>query len=37
MKRNITISLEEGTACWVRIEAAKQDVSVSRYLADVPA
>jgi hypothetical protein len=35
MKRNITITLDEGTARWVRIEAARQDVSVSRYLADL--
>lgn len=35
MKRNITVSLEEGTARWVRVEAAKQDVSVSRFLADL--
>jgi hypothetical protein len=31
--RNITITLEEEVARWARIEAAKEDVSVSRFLA----
>jgi hypothetical protein len=35
IRRNITITLDEGTARWVRVEAAKKDISVSRYLADV--
>jgi len=30
--RNITITLEENVARWARIEAAKQDTSVSRLL-----
>ena len=33
MKRNITVTLDEETARWVRIEAAKRDESVSSYLA----
>jgi hypothetical protein len=33
--RNITITLEEEVARWARIEAAKEDVSVSRYLASI--
>lgn len=35
MKRNITIVLDEETARWVRVEAARQDVSVSAYLGEV--
>lgn len=35
MKKNITISLDEDTARWVRVEAAKQDLSVSRFLAEL--
>lgn len=35
MKRNVTISLDEDTARWVRVEAAKWDMSVSQYLADL--
>ena len=35
MKRNVTIVLDEGTARWVRIEAAKHDTSVSQYLAQI--
>jgi hypothetical protein len=35
IRRNITITLDEGTARWVRVEAAKKDISVSRYLAEV--
>ncbi|MFG1691182.1 hypothetical protein ACGF5M_03320 [Gemmatimonadota bacterium] len=35
MKRNITIVLDEETARWVRVEAARKDVSVSAYLGDV--
>ncbi len=31
--RNITITLEEDVARWARIEAARQDKSVSRLLA----
>lgn len=33
MKKNVTISLDEDTARWVRVEAARRDLSVSRYLA----
>ncbi len=33
--RNITLTLEEEVARWARIEAAKEDVSVSRFLADI--
>jgi hypothetical protein len=33
MKKNVTVALEEETARWVRVEAAKQDLSVSAYLA----
>jgi len=33
--RNITITLEENVARWARIEAAKQDTSVSRLLAAI--
>jgi hypothetical protein len=31
--RNITITLEEDLARWARIEAARRDTSVSRFLA----
>lgn len=33
--RNITITLEESVARWARIEAARQDISVSRLLASI--
>jgi hypothetical protein len=33
--RNVTISLENDLAQWVRIEAAKADKSVSRWIADM--
>jgi hypothetical protein len=33
--RNITITLEEEVARWARVEAAKKDTSVSRYLGGV--
>jgi hypothetical protein len=32
MKKNITVTLDEDTARWVRVEAARAEVSVSRYL-----
>lgn len=35
MKRNVTVVLDEDTARWVRVEAAKADVSVSQYLGDM--
>jgi len=31
--RNVTLTLEESVARWARIEAARQDISVSRLLA----
>jgi hypothetical protein len=33
--RNITITLEETVARWARIEAARNDTSVSRFLANL--
>lgn len=33
--RNITITLEEELARWARIEAARSDTSVSRFLAEI--
>ena len=33
--RNITITLEETVARWARMEAARQDTSVSRLLAEI--
>ncbi len=33
--RNITITLEEDLARWARVEAARSDTSVSRYLANI--
>jgi hypothetical protein len=33
--RNITITLEEDLAHWARVEAARRDTSVSRFLASV--
>jgi hypothetical protein len=35
MKRNVTVSMDDATARWVRVEAAKRDISVSQFLADV--
>ena len=35
MKRNVTVTLDEETARWVRVEAAKRDTSVSRFLGEV--
>jgi hypothetical protein len=35
MRRNVTVSLDEETARWVRVEAAKRDLSVSRFLAQI--
>ncbi len=31
--RNVPISLDDETADWARIEAARQDISVSRFVA----
>jgi hypothetical protein len=33
--KNVTISLDEDLARWVRVRAAEQDKSVSRYVADL--
>ena len=33
--RNITIALDDETARWARIEAARQDMSVSRLVANL--
>jgi hypothetical protein len=33
--RNVTITLEENVARWARVEAARQDTSVSQLLAGV--
>ena len=35
MLRNITIALDEALARWARIEAAKQDTSLSAFLAGI--
>ncbi len=35
MKRNITIVMDEETARWIRVEAARRDLSVSAYLGRV--
>lgn len=33
--KNVTITLEEKTAAWVRVSAAQEDKSVSRYIAEM--
>jgi hypothetical protein len=33
--RNVTITLEEEVALWIRIEAAKQETSVSRLVGEM--
>jgi len=33
--RNVTVTLDEGTARWARIEAAKRDTSVSRLIGEM--
>lgn len=33
--RNVTITLEEDVARWARVEAARQDTSVSRMLGEI--
>ena len=35
MKRNVTVVMDEETARWVRVEAARSDLSVSAFLGDV--
>jgi hypothetical protein len=32
MRRNVTITLDDETARWARVEAARQDTSVSRFV-----
>ncbi|MDQ4097860.1 MAG: hypothetical protein M3144_08345 [Actinomycetota bacterium] len=34
-KRNVTVALDEETARWVRVEAARRDMSVSSLLAEL--
>jgi hypothetical protein len=34
-KRNVTVALDEETARWARVEAARRDVSVSSLLAQL--
>jgi hypothetical protein len=33
--RNVTITLDQETARWARVEAAKRDVSVSRFVGEM--
>lgn len=33
--RNVTISLDEETARWTRVEAARHDMSVSRFVGEL--
>ena len=33
--KNITVSLDDETAAWVRVQAAREGLSVSRYLGGV--
>jgi hypothetical protein len=33
--RNVTITLDEETAGWARVEAARRDVSLSRFIAEM--
>ena len=33
--RNVTVTLDEETARWARVQAARQDTSVSRLLGDL--
>ncbi len=33
--RNVTITLDEETAHWARVEAARRDASLSRFVGDV--
>lgn len=34
-RKNVTITLDEDTARWARIEAARQDTSVSRFVGEM--
>ena len=33
--KNVTISLDEGLALWVRVSAAEHDMSLSRFVAEL--
>ncbi len=33
--KNVTVTMDEETARWARIEAAKRDMSLSRFLGDI--
>ena len=33
--RNVTVSMEDKVARWLRLEAARRDMSVSRFLAEL--
>ena len=35
MRRNVTVTLDEDTARWIRVEAARADMSVSQFLGEV--
>jgi hypothetical protein len=35
MKKNVTVVMDEETARWVRIEAARRDLSVSAFLGQI--
>lgn len=35
MKKNVTIVLDQEAARWVRVEAARKDTSVSRYVGEL--
>lgn len=35
MKRNVTVVIDDETARWLRVEAAKRDTSVSGYLGEI--
>ncbi len=37
MNRNVTIVLDEESARWIRVEAARRDTSVSRFLGELVA
>ena len=37
MSRNVTIVLDEESARWIRVEAARRDTSVSRFLGELVA
>lgn len=34
-RKNVTITLDEETALWTRVEAARKDTSVSRFVGEV--